>query len=139
MPQPSDLQAVNLQQDYLHAMGICRWLPREPLAHAPVSAEWVDGFVWPQPDLSSPRESAATKTAMPGVGPSDAASILSSTAPSVATPQHSADTVASRQHALAALQMDDVKVSATPAAKASVESAPPVEAPEVARRLCLSG
>ncbi len=29
--QPStDLQAINRQQDYLHAMGICRWLRVSP-------------------------------------------------------------------------------------------------------------
>ena len=126
MQQPTDLQAVNLQQDYLHAMGICRWLPRESLPHAPVSAEWVNDFVWPQPDLSHPREGVATETATPAAGPS----VASSVAPSKAMPQHSADNAASRQHALAALQMDDVKTSAAPVAKASTESSPPVELAE---------
>jgi hypothetical protein len=113
------LQAVNLQQDYLHAMGISRWLPREPLAHAPVSAEWVDGFVWPQPDLSRASVAAVADTAAPVA------------TPSIAAPQHSADNAASRQQALAALQMDDVKTGTAPAPKAGVESSPLAEAAEV--------
>lgn len=122
MPLPTDLQVINLQQDYLHAMGICRWLPREPLAHAPESAEWVSDFVWPQLDQSSPRE-AATDTEVPASGPS--------VAPSKVMPQHSADNAASRQQALAALQMDDVQTRAAPVAKASiVEALPPVEVAE---------
>ncbi len=122
--QPStDLQAINRQQDYLHAMGICRWLPRQPLAHAPVSAEWVSDFVWPQPGLSSSPASSATDTA---------ASVVPSMAPSSAPPQQrSADSTASRRHALAALQLDDAKPGVTAVAKASVEPSSPVEVAEV--------
>lgn len=125
MQPPTDLQAINLQQDYLHAMGIRRWLPREPLPHAPVSAEWVNDFVWPQTDVSNSREPAtpATAAATPAARPS--------LAPHKVTPQHSADNAASRQHALATLQMDDVQTRVTPAAKASiVEASPPAEVAE---------
>lgn len=116
----SDVQAVNLQQDYLQAMGICRWLPREPLAHAPVSAEWVSGFIWPQSDLSTPSVPTTIESAAP------VASL------SVVAPQRSAVNAASRQHALAALQLDEAKARSVPATKASVAAPPPIEADVVA-------
>ena len=63
------LSQLQQQQVYLHAMGIQRWLPRQPLANAAESADWAADFVWPQQEVlvestqSSQPSSAQSSTA----------------------------------------------------------------------------
>lgn len=64
MSTPSALERVQQQQSYLQAMGVQRWLPRQPLDHAPVPAEWVKHFVWPIPDALAVKAIAVKEIAV---------------------------------------------------------------------------
>ncbi len=109
------LAQLQQQQVYLHAMGIQRWLPRQPLANAAESADWAADFVWPQQEvlvesaqstqpsstqLSSDYQTAHPKTAHPKMTQESRSDAVSHSQATKASQQ-------SRAAALASLALDE--------------------------------